>query len=554
MQQMLKKIFPVLLVCILLCGCVAASASAGEGETEPTIAFTQAAEPESTEPEDNVVHVSDVDSLLEAIAPDTEIVLEPGFYNLTEACGYGRTGGSYYHWESVFDGYELVITDLSGLTIRAEEPMSVTIATEPRYANVLCFDQVTDLTLSQIIVGHTKEKGSCSGGVLLMQNSKRIDLRQVMLYGCGTRGVDLRGCSDVSMVESDIFECSEGCVYIEGSSRVRFEYSKFYNCRLWNGVFEIYTSQDIGILNSEVYNNSGVYPEYGSLISASGTGIYLGGLDVHDNQFDSVFNVVDHPVTVESCRIQNPGSWYRELAPVSPEGKELNSGDLASMSMRTVRWELPAVSEPVKVEPGQDGKVHVTNVDEFLAAIARDTTIYLEPGVYDLSAASNYGALGGEFYRWERTYDGMELVISGVTGLTIEGASKDTASILATPRYANVLRIENSANLILRNFTAGHTQEPGECAGGVIQLNWVTNANIEGCGFFGCGILGVWGMDCRYLNITGTEIYECSSGAAWFYNCSDVNMDYCSFHDNRGEELYADFYCSNIRVNGVLYQ
>ena len=114
----------------------------------------------------NIVQVSTVDEFLAAIAPDTEIVLAPGEYNLTQAKGYGRTGGKYYHWESVFDGYELVITDITGLTITGAEPFTVTISTEPRYANVLRFDYANDVRIAEITVGHTKEQGSCVGGVL----------------------------------------------------------------------------------------------------------------------------------------------------------------------------------------------------------------------------------------------------------------------------------------------------------------------------------------------------------------------------------------------------
>ena len=42
----------------------------------------------------NTVQVSTVDEFLAAIAPDTEIVLAPGEYNLTQAAGYGRIGGT----------------------------------------------------------------------------------------------------------------------------------------------------------------------------------------------------------------------------------------------------------------------------------------------------------------------------------------------------------------------------------------------------------------------------------------------------------------------------
>ncbi len=127
---------------------------------------------------------------------------------------------------------------------------------------------------------------------------------------------------------------------------------------------------------------------------------------------------------------------------------------------------------------------------------------------------------------------------------------KDQVSIVAVPRYANVLRFTNMSGLILQGFTAGHSEAPGECSGGVIQLENVNNTNIEGCGLYGCGILGVSGFDCDTLYVTGTEIYDCSSGAAWFYGCKNVRVDYCDVHDIQGREFYADSRCQDVLIDG----
>lgn len=55
------------------------------------------------------VHVSTVDEFLKALAPDTEIILDAEFYDLSTATGYGTQGGTYYRWEEVFDGVQLTI-------------------------------------------------------------------------------------------------------------------------------------------------------------------------------------------------------------------------------------------------------------------------------------------------------------------------------------------------------------------------------------------------------------------------------------------------------------
>ena len=501
----------------------------------------------------NTVEVSTVDEFLAAIAPDTEIVLAPGEYNLTQATGYGRIGGKYYHWESTFDGCELVITDVSNLTINGKDAAQVTISTEPRYSNVLRFDYAENLKIENITLGHTKEQGSCIGGVLYVESGTNLEILNTRLYGCGVRGIDLRNCQNVRTDCTDVYECSQGCVYVEGSSNVLFENGKFYNCVLYGGVFEIYSSYDVAVINSEVFGN---YSDFGysSLVSSDCPGIYLGGLDVHDNQFNWVFQGNGKPVTVESCRFDYADVWAENVMPVDIDGKTLTAGDLHYMSMRVVSWEPKGMPGVPKVEKSEDGKVHVSNVNEFLAAIAPDTTIFLEPGEYNLTQATGYSAMGGAYYQWENTYDGYELVIRGANNLTIEAESPDLVSIVTEPRYANVLRFVNMDNLCLKNIKLGHTPEAGACSGGVLMLEYQNDARIENCKLFGCGTVGIEGMSCSGINVADTEIYECSSGGAWFYRCRDVSLDRCNIHDIDGMELYADYFCYNVLVDGVPYE
>lgn len=534
----LQKTGLAVLVCIAMFACLLAGVPARAEEL-----------PKETESV-NTVQVSTVDEFLAAIAPDTEIVLAPGEYNLTQAAGYGRTGGKYYHWESTFDGCELVITDAANLTINGVEPDQVTISTEPRYSNVLRFDYTPNLKIQNITLGHTKEQGSCVGGVLYVESGSNVEIQNTRLYGCGVRGIDLRSCQNVRVSCSDVYECSMGCVYVEGSSNVLFENSKFYDCQLYGGVFEIYSSYDIAVINSEVYGNYSDF-DYCSLVNSDGPGIYLGGLDVHGNQFNWVFQGSGKPVTVENCRFDYVNNaWAENVMPVDIDGKELTAGDLTFMKMRTVTWEPAGRPDVPQVEVSEDGKIHVTNVDEFLAAIAPDTTIYLEPGEYNLTQAIGYSALGGAYYHWENTYDGYELVIRGANNLTIEAADPETVSIVTEPRYANVLRFVNMNNLCLKNIKVGHTLEPGACSGGVLMLEYLNDSSIENCKLYGCGTVGIEAVSCSSLNVADTEIYECSSGGAWFYRCTNVRMDGCDIHDIDGMELYADYFCYDVLVDG----
>lgn len=505
---------------------------------------------QEAEPEINTVQVFTVDELLEAIAPNTKIILSSGKYNLAEARNYGRGGGMYYYWASCFDGYELVISDLENFSIVGGDPLAVTICAEPRYANVLRFENVEGITLSDLVIGHTTGEGYCTGGVLDFTDCSDIEVLNSRLYGCGTLGVSLSNCQDFHMDNSDIYECSYGFAYLNNCDYALFENSKFYDCALISGGFEIYGSWNVAVINSEIFNNTEEYEA--SLFYTNSVGVYLGGLDIHDNAA-SLTGSSHCAVTMENCRLDYHGEIGK--TPVSPDGTELTAADLSAMKLRTVKWQPAEKPTLPLVQEGQDGKIHVSTVDEFLAALGNDVIVYLEPGEYNLTQASDYGSSGGTYYGWEYTYDGYELIIRDVANLIIEADNADEVNIVTEPRYANVLRFDGASNLILRNVKVGHTEKPGVCSGGVVQLNQVNSAIVEGCKLFGCGTLGVEGLRCNNLSVYNCEIYECSSGAAWFFGCDTVRMEYCNIHDIgdeyfSGRIVYADSGCTNVQVDG----
>ncbi len=86
-----------------------------------------------------------------------------------------------------------------------------------------------------------------------------------------------------------------------------------------------------------------------------------------------------------------------------------------------------AVSAAAEAPAGASA-VKVSTVDELIAAIAPDTAITLEPGIYDLSTAATYGRdTGSPYTRWEPVYDGdrnesFELVITGADRLRLSRA------------------------------------------------------------------------------------------------------------------------------------
>ena len=548
----MKKLISLMIAAIMLlslAACGEAPDSSAE-ETEPP--ETSAPKTEDGRP---VTEVTTVDELLAAIGPDTVIELTGQRYMLTEASDYGTGSGSgYYRWDTG-DGAELVIENVTGLTIRAAN-RDTCIVTEPRWVNVLHFIGCEDITLEGFTAGHT-DGAYCSGGVLCFENTKGVTVDGCSLYGCGAEGVTTYSCEDVAGTGSEIWNCSQGAAFIYDSKNVSFDNCDFHGITAEFGMFRTIDSDKFALLNSTIRDSSGdVF-----FNSSRSSGVYIGGCEVSGNKFRDMFASELIPVTVEGCALgdndiidwyadmEKLGSLYENSKAVDHERNVYSYSELQNMQKtENAVWNayVPEVSTP-EVAVSEDGKVHVMTVDEFLAAIAPDTTIYLEPGVYDLSTAAGCGVTETDRYRWDLRFDGPSLVITGVDGLTIEGAGAESVTIAAVPRYADVLGFERCAGLTLRGFTAGHTEEKGYCTGGVLYFDLCDDAVIDGCALFGCGIMGITASNCDDMNVSNTEIYDCEYGAVTL-NDSNAVFDNCDIHDNGGPDF--QLYGSTAIVDG----
>ena len=233
----MKKLISLMIAVIMLLSLAACgeAPAAPAAETEPT--ETPAPKTEDGRP---VTEVTTVDELLAAIAPDTVIELTGQRYMLTEASDYGTGSGSgYYRW-GTGDGAELVIENVTGLTIRAAN-RDTCIVTEPRWVNVLHFIGCENITLEGFTAGHT-DGAYCSGGVLCFENTKGVTVDGCSLYGCGIMGITASNCDDMNVSNPEIYDCEYGAVTLNDSNAV------FDNCDIHdNGGpdFQLYGSTAI---------------------------------------------------------------------------------------------------------------------------------------------------------------------------------------------------------------------------------------------------------------------------------------------------------------------
>ena len=213
----------------------------------------------------------------------------------------------------------------------------------------------------------------------------------------------------------------------------------------------------------------------------------------------------------------------------------------------------PFVIEIKPVITETQNQVTVTTVDEFLAAISPNTEIIVDAELIDLSKATGYGKTNGDYYYWEEEFDGPELFIAEVSNLTIRGSSEDHNMnvISSVPRYSDVLNFFNCSNVMVTGLTAGHTEEPGYCMGGVLSFMNCQDVLVEDCGLFGCGTLGVKAESSKNIQIINNDIYDCTVGGVELNYCDDVNVDGNTFRD-LGGEIFRVYKCKNITCNGEL--
>ena len=136
--------------------------------------------------------------------------------------------------------------------------------------------------------------------------------------------------------------------------------------------------------------------------------------------------------------------------------------------------------------------------------------------------------------------------------MTIKAAADDpkATTIAAAPRYANVLTFRSCEEISLVGFTAGHTQAPGECSGGVLYFDNSRGLTVDGCRLYGCGTSGVDAFSCTGLRVLRTEIFDCSQCASYLTLTDGIELTNCDIHDVPSPALMISE-CSDITWNGA---
>lgn len=247
--------------------------------------------------------VNNADEFIKAIGSNRKIIMKPGVYNLSKVSNHDMSNKNI-GWNAVYDGVELRISDVVNLSITGDGDLPVEIVTEPRFAVVLELFGCQNITLNNLKMGHTVllEEYDCNAGVLLVNGSNNICIKNCTLYGCGSEGIQAHYSNSLKMENSVIEKCNlrimtldrcknftfTNCMFRETKHLDMFdlfcaENVVFTNCEIRDNIseygplFEVGDSVNIKVLNCKIINNKA---------DELGEGMVLQGTTFKGNSFD----------------------------------------------------------------------------------------------------------------------------------------------------------------------------------------------------------------------------------------------------------------------------
>jgi hypothetical protein len=176
-------------------------------------------------PQNKVIKVSSVTEFLSAVGPDRTIKVESGIYDFS-TCPQD-TNGEYYYLDNVYDGSELVLTNIKNMKIIGTGFSTPKFITEPVYGNVISFTGCSNIFIENFEMGHKPLTGGCTGGVLKFETSNDITINDCILYGCGTEGITCDAVSGLVCNNTVIRNCSYGIMSLGNSNSINFRKCDF---------------------------------------------------------------------------------------------------------------------------------------------------------------------------------------------------------------------------------------------------------------------------------------------------------------------------------------
>lgn len=201
------------------------------------------------------VTVGNAQEFVNALGSNKRIILKPGIYNLSEINQINSSDNSI-SWETVQDGKELNVRGIHNLTIEGMDSGKVEIKVTPRFANIINFTNVSNITIKNIIAGHTPSPYECNAGVLNFTNSSEISINNSELYGCGSIGLSLNNVKKLEAANCKIDHCSLRAIQINDSEAIKFTENKIVNHEAYSNIIMLSGAKDVTFEKCEFADNN----------------------------------------------------------------------------------------------------------------------------------------------------------------------------------------------------------------------------------------------------------------------------------------------------------
>jgi hypothetical protein len=180
--------------------------------------------------EKETMDISSARDFIRAIRPNREIRLSKGTYNLSMA---SQLDSEYVTWKKTYDGFEPLIHNVYNLRIVGEGNTCTKILIQPRYAWVLSFQNSKNISIENLRIAHALE-GFCTGGVLSFVDVDGIELENLILYGCGSTGIQMDKVDSFTCQYTLINHCTYNLLSVYNSENIFFQNCAFANSGQFN--------------------------------------------------------------------------------------------------------------------------------------------------------------------------------------------------------------------------------------------------------------------------------------------------------------------------------
>jgi parallel beta-helix repeat protein len=181
--------------------------------------------------------------------------------------------------------------------------------------------------------------------------------------------------------------------------------------------------------------------------------------------------------------------------------------------------------------------VSVSNARQFLEALGSNRIIEMMPGRYNLSEWAPCECDDDRRLQLSEgvSWSGGGIVLRNINNLVIRGARDGGISeIVIESLWAEIMSFYNSSNISIENITAGHTERPGICDGGVLYFEESSQISITGVNMYGSGTRGLTLVKVHGMRVADSQIYECTADIMLLNFSSNISFENCLFRDNGG--------------------